>query len=378
MRSASEVSVNLHRYVFIPMFILLAIAIGSLGCDKEEDGTESLLMAGMGCAATSPLTMRSTTYDMTDQVTAISEQVVQNFLVSDTQPEMYEMYAGVELTIDILGYLSDPDNIMNLITQNPLLTQFWALKKMATSTNAGGDGEWMTDDDTIDPLLGYFTCAKEDGRYRLIAYDDFGVTPSGRTDFVVEKNRKVKTYEYNAGSDGDFGTDDDQVTRVTLYEYNGNGKMLRAKHYAADETTFQSSYLFTYDESGRLANMRSYSNEAETSRLDWGSYSTLTWGESDGAVTLDIVLGIRIVWLFIPADTPLMNFHIEFNEDGTMHKMIMYEALSSSTIDTCSVYEYSGEGLLGMGGMSTGSKNYSDDEETQESYTVNELIFGEE
>jgi len=194
---------------------------------------------------------------------------------------------------------------------------------------------------------------------------------------VVEKNRKVKSYEYAPGTDGDFGSGDDEVTRTTVYEYNGAGTMLRAKHYAADETTFQSSYVFTYDESGRLSNMRSYSNETETTRLDWGSYSNLAWEENDGVVSLDIELGLRI-WILFSVDTPLMYFHIEFNEDGTMHKMIMYEALSSSTIDTCSVYEYSGEGLLGMGGMSTGSKNYSDDEETQESYTVNELIFGEE
>ncbi len=347
------------------------------GCDREEDGTESLLMAGMGCAAASPLTMRSTTYDMSDQVTAISEQVVQNFLVSDTQPDMYALYAGVELTLDFENFFGDMSSIMNLVTQNPLLTQFWALKKMAASTNAGGDGEWMTYDDTIDPLLGYFTCVKEDGRYRLISYNDFGATPSGRTDFVVEKNRKVKSYEYAPGTDGDFGSGDDEVTRTTVYEYNGAGTMLRAKHYAADETTFQSSYVFTYDESGRLSNMRSYSNETETTRLDWGSYSNLAWEENDGVVSLDIELGLRI-WILFSVDTPLMYFHIEFNEDGTMHKMIMYEALSSSTIDTCSVYEYSGEGLLGMGGMSTGSKNYSDDEETQESYTVNELIFGEE
>ncbi len=359
-----------------PLYILLVIGLMTSGCDKEEDGTDSLLMAGMGCAATSPLTMRSTTYNMTDQVIGISEQVIQNMAVASSQPEMYEMYAGVELTIDVLEYLSDPDNIMNLITQNPILTQFWALKKMATSTDAGGDGDWMTPDDTIDPLLGYFETTKQDGRYRLIAFDDFGVTPSGRTDFILDDGRKARTYDYAAGDDGDYGTDDDEVTRTTVYEYNGAGKMLRAKNYAADEITFQSSYKFTYDENGRLLNMRGYSNEAETSRLDWGSYSNLTWEENEGIVSVDIELGLRI-WILFSIDTPLMHFHIEFNEDGTMRKMVMYEALSSSSIDTCYVYEYSGEGLLGISGMSTGSRNYSGDETDQVSYTVNELIFGE-
>jgi hypothetical protein len=380
---APEVVVKLHRYVIIPLFILAMIAAGSLGCDKEDDGTDTLMMAGLGCAATQPVTMRSTTYNMSDQVIGISEQVMQNMAVSSSQPAMHEMYAGVEITIDlnevldhILDILSNPDNIMYyLVSQNPLLTQFWALKKMATSTNKGGDGTWMTGDDTIDLLLGYFETTKVDDRYRLISYSDFGVTPSGRTDFVVERNRKVKTYEYSAGSDGDFGTDDDQVTRVTLFEYNGDGKMVRAKHYAADETTFQSSYVFTYDESDRLVSMMSYGNEGETTRIDWGSYSNLTWNDAGGVVTLDIALGLRI-WLI--GDMPLMNFHIEFNEDGTMHKMITYEALSSSSIDACSVYRYSGEGLLGAAGMSDRSDNYSDDEATQVSYTLSELIFGEE
>lgn len=372
---------NIMKYARGPLYILLAIGLMTSGCDrKEDDGTLTLLMAGAGCAASTPITMRATTYDMSDQVIGISEQVIRSMLVQGSQPDMttmYEMYAGVELTLDVAGYLSDPDNMMNLVTQNPLLTQFWAFNKMATSVDAGDDDEWMSPDDTIDPLLGYFEVTEIDGRYRMITFDDFGVTPEGRVDFVVEKNRKTRTYDYGAGDDGDYGTDDDEVSRTTVYEYNSDGKMVRAKNYAADETTFQSSYLFTYDASGRLASMMSYGNEAETSRLDWGSYSNLTWSETDGVVTLDIALGLRIPLFFWQPDTPVMYFSFEFNEDGTMRKMIMFEALSDSTIDICYMYLYSGEGMLGKSGMSTGSNNYSGDETDQVSYTVNELLFGE-
>lgn len=259
------------KYVRSPLYILLVIVLMSSGCDRKEDDKTSLMMVGAGCLATTPVTMRSTTYDMSDQVIAISEQVMQNMMISGSQPDMtsmYEMYGGVELALDIAGYISDPSDMMKLVTQNPLLTQFWALKKMASSTDAGDDGEWMSPDDTIDPLLGYFETEKVDGRYRMITYSDFGVTPSGRTDFVVEKNRKVKTFEYSAGTDGDFGTDDDEVSRVTLFKYDGDGKMLRAEHYAADETTFQSVYVFSYDSKGRLESMKSYDNTDGTNRLD--------------------------------------------------------------------------------------------------------------
>lgn len=368
------------KYVRGPLYILLVIGLMSSGCDRKEDDKTSLMLVGAGCLATTPVTMRSITYDMSDQVIAISEQVMQNMMISGSQPDMtsmYEMYGGVELALDIAGYLSDPSDMMKLVTQNPLLTQFWALKKMASSTDAGDDGEWMSPDDTIDPLLGYFETEKVDGRYRMITYSDFGVTPSGRTDFVVEKNRKVKTFEYSAGTDGDFGTDDDEVSRVTLFKYDGDGKMLRAEHYAADETTFQSVYVFSYDSKGRLESMKSYDNTDGTNRLDWGSYSTLTWDDSGDVVKLTIQLGLRIVWLFIPADTPVMYFDYEFNQDGTIHKMIQHEALDPSSIDTCYVYEYSGKGMLARGGINDSSKNYSDNETNQVSYTINELVFGE-
>lgn len=259
------------------------------------------------------------------------------------------------------------------------MTQFWALKKMASSTSAGDDGIWMNSDDTIDPLYGYFLTTKtEDGKYRQISYSDFGVTPNCRTDFIVENNLKVKSYTYNAGSDNEFGTDDDTLIKATRYAYNTAGKLVRATNYSDDETTFKNVYVFTYDANGRLSGMDSYSNQAETTKLAWGSSSTLAWGESDGKKTLVIQLKLYIdTVVFGKYHINLMKFAYEFNDDGTIHKMIMYKQLSGSDIDTCYVYVYSGSSMLSMGKMNDESINYSDDEETQVSRTVSELIFGE-
>ncbi len=321
--------------------------------------------------------MKSTTYNMEGQVIGASEQVIMNMGVQSSQPNMtsmYEMYAGVELEVDIAGLLAHLSDPMPYVKQNPLLTQFWALTKMSSSVAAGTDGQWMTSDDTIDPLYGYFETTGMDGLYRQISYSDFGVTPSVRTDFIVENNLKTKSYTYQAGTDGEFGTGDDVLVKTTRYIYNAAGKMERAVNYSDDENTFENVYVFSYDGNGRLSGMKSYSNEEESNRLAWGSYSRLTWGESEGTVTLEIVLGLRILGL----DTTLMKFAYEFNDDGTIHKMIMYKQLSSSAIDTCYVYVYSGSSMLSMGKMNDGSDNYSDDEATQVSRTVNELILGGE
>ena len=75
-RLASEVAVNLHRYIFVPLIILFVIAAGTLGCDKKDDGTTALMTAGLGCAATQPVTMKSTTYDMSDRSDNYSDDEV--------------------------------------------------------------------------------------------------------------------------------------------------------------------------------------------------------------------------------------------------------------------------------------------------------------
>lgn len=366
------------------LFLCLLIAAGTLGCDtcnnKDKD-TTSLLALGIGVLASSPLTVRSTTYDMDNTIIGMSEQVIQNMLVQSSQPNMssmYEMYAGVELEVDwdnIGSILTDP---MSVVKQNPLLTQFWALQKMATSTGAGTDGTWMTSDDTIDPLLGYFETTKADDRYRQIIYSDFGVTPAGRIDYIVEDNKKIKTYKYAAGGDGDFGTSDDVLARTTVYRYSSDGRMERAVNYSDDEVTFESVYLFTYDTQGRLRSMLSYDGVDEydvSDRMTWGSYSTLTWNDAGDTRTLDIELGLRVN-IIATWDQSVISFHYEFNEDGTIHKMIQYEPMST-TIDTCSVYVYSEESLLGKGGMNDESLNYSDDGVTQVSRTVSELLLFE-
>jgi YD repeat-containing protein len=323
--------------------------------------------------------MKSTTYDMDKNVISASEQEIMNMSVQNSQPSMksmYEIYAGVQLEVDVAGlllHLSDP---MPYVKQNPLLTQFWALNSMASSVGAGDDGIWMNSDDTIDPLYGYFETKQVGGLYRQITFSDFGVTPSGRTDYVVENNKKVKTYTYTAGDDGEFGTDDDVLTKTTRYTYNAAGKMERAINYSDDETTFQNVFVFSYDGNGRLTGMKSYSDVAETTKLVWGSSSTLTWDDSGETPTLEIKLKLYIdTVLFGKYYLDLMKFTYEFNDDGKIHKMTMYQQLSSTNIDTCYIYVYSESGMLAMGNMNDASDNYSDDGVTQVSHTVNELTI---
>jgi hypothetical protein len=346
--------------------------------DKQDDQTSPLLSIGVGCLATSPITMKSTTYDMENNIISASEQVIANMSAQNTQPNMksmYEIYAGVELEVDLVGIITHLNDPMPYVKQNPLLTQFWALNKMASSVNAGTDGIWMNSDDTIDPLYGYFETTRLEDRYRQIVYSDFGVTPAAMIDYIVENNRKTKTYHYTAGDDGEFGTGDDVLTKTVVYQYNSAGKMERAVNYSDDETTFVSSYVFTYDDKGRISAMTSYSDVAETKRLVWGSYSTCTWDESGATPVLDITLGLRIPGLFGSINLSLIKFHYEFNQNGTIHKMIQYEPMSTSNIDTCYVYVYLEDSMLGMGFMNDESLNYSDDETTQVSRTVNEIIL---
>lgn len=371
----------MKKHVRALFLCLLAVAL-TTGCDtsydKQDDTMTPLLALGLGCMATSPITMKSTTYDMGNNIISASEQVIANMSVQSSQPNMksmYEIYAGVELEVDLLGIISHLDNPMPYVKQNPLLTQFWALNKMSSSVNAGADGIWMNSDDTIDPLYGYFETAGIEDRYRQIVYSDFGVTPSIRIDFIVENNRKTKTYHYTAGDDSEFGTEDDVLTKTVVYRYNSAGKMERAVNYSDDETTFVSSYVFTYDDRGRISAMTSYSDVNETKRLVWGSYSTCSWDDSGATPVLDITLGLRIPGLFGSFNMSLIRFHYEFNEDGTIHKMTQYEPMSTSNIDTCYVYVYSEDSMLGMGFMNDESLNYSDDETTQVSRTVNELML---
>lgn len=400
----------IRKYLKAPLYILFIIAVGTLSCDtnydkKNNNSAMPLLGSGvgmgLGCLMTTPITMESTTYDMDNNIIAISKQVIQNLSVQDSQPNMtsmYEMYSGVQLDfklslqliIDIVKNIltgnNDPMALMGYVKQTPLLTQFWALKSMKTSINAGGDGIWMNSDDTIDPILGYFETSTADGRSRMITYSDYGVTPASRIDFIVENNKKTKTYEYAAGGDGDFGTDDDQLKKTTVYQYNSLGKMVRAINYSDDETTFVSSYDFEYDEKNRLTSMTSYSDLNKSKKLHWGSYSTCAWDDSGETVKLQITLGLQIpgeLFFDIPGielginKMALMKFYYEFNPDGTIHKMIQYVPMSSSTIDTCYEYVYSSGSILSMGNMNDSSRNYSDDEETQVSTTINRLFFGE-
>ncbi|OHD66577.1 MAG: hypothetical protein A2176_02280 [Spirochaetes bacterium RBG_13_51_14] len=386
----------MKKNVFAPLLLIIFTAAGTFSCDMnydQDDSMNKILPMGMGCMNDMPITMKSTTYNMDNQIISASQQVVLNMTVQDSQPNMtsmYEMYAGVQLELDFSGfkivtfiqnYLKDPDSamdsMMSFVKQNPLLTQFWALNKMASSVDAGDDDLWMTTNDTIDPIYGYFVTTNDGDRYRQITFSDFGVTPSGRTDFIVENSRKIKTYTYEAGSDDDFGTGDDELVKTTVYQYNSAGKMERAINYSDDGVTFENVYVFTYDENGRLLSMYSYEDEAGTNRLAWGSYSKCTWAETDGIKTLNITLGLRLDFGLLGGefDISAIKFHYEFNEDGTIHKMIQYKPMSNN-IDTCYVYVYSGSGFLSMGNMNDESNNYSDDGITQKSHTVNELILG--
>ncbi|MBN2159559.1 MAG: hypothetical protein JW807_09195 [Spirochaetes bacterium] len=375
---------SIGNNVRVLLLLVFSIAIGTASCDMDYDKDKSPLnsknlLIGGGCLMNSPIVMTMTTYDMDDQVIATAEQTIANMTVSSTQPNMlnmYEMYAGVELQVDLLSIILHLDDPMPYVNQNPLLTQFWALKSMRSSVAAGADGEWMTADDTIDPIYGYFETISADGKYMQIQYSDFGVTPKARIDFQVTNNLKVKTWEYSAGGDGDFGTEDDVLTRTTVYQYNDSGKMLRAVNYSDDETTFQSSYVFTYDDQGRLSTMTSYEDEAETTRLLWGSYSTLTWDNSGEHTTLTINLGLRMQGLFGPFNQKLIKFYYEFSDNAMIHKLIQYQPMSETDVDICYIYNYSEGGLLASGKMNDSSDNYSDDGMTQVSQTKNSLEIG--
>jgi hypothetical protein len=386
--------VEIIKNIKVILIITLFVFVGTISCDNvgynrgKQDNKP--MLAGVGCLTTSPIAMKATTFDMNNQIISVNRQMIMNMSAQNTQPNMtsmYEMYAGVQLEVDLTGfnivafiqeYLKNPSNAMNLmmayVKQNPLLTQFWALNEMVSSVNPGADGAWLTNDDTIDPIYGYFTTSHEGDRHVQIKYSDFGVTPSSRVDFIVEDNKKIKTYTYEAGTDGKFNTDDDVLVRTTVYQYNSMGKMERAINYTDDENTFENVYIFTYDENGRLLSMYSYEDEAGTNRLAWGSYSELTWGESEGKKTLTIDLGLRPN-VFGEFDIKAIKFRYVFNDDGTIHKLIQYKPMSSS-IDTCYVYVYSGTGFLSMGKMNDESINYSDDEITRKSRTVNELNIG--
>jgi len=391
---------GIFKNIKVILIILLFVFAGTFGCDDPSynrgKSDNKPLIAGVGCLTTSPVSMKATTYDMQNQIINVNRQLIMNMSAQNTQPNMtsmYEMYAGVQLEVDlkaiqswtisqwlafIAAMISNPDSASNLmmayVKQNPLLTQFWALNEMESSINAGDDGVWMTADDTIDPIYGYFTTSHEGNRHQQITFSDFGVTPSSRVDYIIEDSRKIKAYKYEAGSDGKFGTDDDVLVRTTVFQYNSAGKIQRAINYTDDENTFENVYVFTYDETGRLQAMNSYEDEAETKNLKWGSYSALTWGEADGKQTLDITLGLRI-YIGYTYKIDAIKFHYVFNDDGTIHKMIQNKPMSSN-IDTCYVYVYSGSGFLSMGKMNDESINYSDDEITQKSRTVNALNIG--
>jgi hypothetical protein len=385
---------RIKKNIKVILVITLFIAVGTSGCDtvnsSNNDTGKSPFMMGAGCVMNSPIVMTATTYDINDQIISASRKTVMNMSVRNAQPNMtniYEIYASAQLDVDFAGfnifnfiqdYLENPDKAMagmlGYVTQTPLRAQFWALNKMETSISAGPDGVWLTADDTIDPKMGYFVTTHEGNRFKQIKFKDFGITPTGRTDFIVEENRKTKTYSYEAGSDGTYGTDDDVLVRTTVFLYNGAGQLEKAINYSDDETTFESVFVFSYDENGRSMSMYSYEDEAGTNRLAWGSYAELTWGESEGMKTLDLAVGLRPD-VFGEFDIKMMKFNMEFNEDGTIRKMIQYKPLSSN-IDTCYVYVYSGFGFMSIAKMNEESYEYSDNEITQKSYTVNKVQLG--
>ncbi len=388
------------KYALAPLFILFTIFAGTIGCDTNYDkfGSEgSLAMSSaMGCLS-GPITMKATTYNMDSNIINASEQVVWNKDVQTSQPNMtnmYEMYAGVEIEftisfnmlLDVIKTIlagGDASALMGYAKQNPLLTQFWALNKMASSVNAGTNGTWMDSDDTIDPLLGYFEVTGGDGTYTMIQYSDFGKTPTSRIDYVVENMKKVRTTVYTAGSDNTFGTKDDVFVKTTVYQYNSAGKMERAINYSdAELNNLVSSYEFEYDQKGRLLSMTSYSDLNKDNKLTWGSYSECVWNDSGETPTLDITLGLRYPVIGGLAKFSLIKFHYEFNEDGTIHRMIQYKPTkpaTSANVDTCFVYVYIKNTMLNMGLMNDESLNYADDRQTtQKSHTINELVFGEE
>ena len=373
------------------------------------------------------IALTGTTYDMQDKIQTIIRQVV-NLPAKDAVPSQLNMYAtfgGVQLDVDLdLGALlakvlpqvpamltgiiggkkieevlnlnSLMGEVMGSIKQTPLLVQFWALKHMNSSTDKGPDGTWMTEDDTIDSMYGYFDTVKNaDGTYTQTTYSDFGKTKSGSIDYVVANQKKVKTFHHDAAG---------VLFRTTDFEYNTSGQMTKAINYTEPSGKFESVYVFTYDSEGQMTAMRSYSDEAMTKKLAGGSYTKLTWGKTaEGNKTLDLTLGLQIDfywildlvgWYIEPAlrfpvkgtDLGFLSFSYEFHQDDpstfviekeTIHKMTEYAALDNkkAKITTCHIYEYKDPIAAASGGTTeSGSNNYSDNEITQKSVTVNKLV----
>jgi hypothetical protein len=330
------------------------------------------LLLGVAYIMGKPVLMRSTTYDLDDVVTGLSEQRLFAAKLSSSQPDMrnmHELYAGVEIQVDLLDW-------ENIVKQTPLLAQFWAIERMTSSVDAGPDGLWMTEDDTIDPILGYHETAHDGETYRLTAYRDFGVTPKEIVDYTVEGSRKISTVSYGAGADGIFGTEDDAPERLTRFYYDNDGRMDRAEHYSGDGATFKSVYHFEYDGSGRFVSMTSFNDQSMENKLNFGSYSELLWDDTGEHTTLRVSLGIQYLFFGFWQKLKLMTFDFEFNEEGRISKRIMYKPLSSTQIDVCNIYNYSGSGLLDQGNMNDSADNFSDDGETRESYTINEIFLG--
>lgn len=418
-------SVKVIAYLLTVFATMVLIACGNSGNTTKSDNVEVDNHA-VSAAAAEPdpvyLTVTGTSKDMNGNIVGIEKKVT-NLWTSDALPNMtsmYEMYAGIQLEMDldikeliqamIAIYHKDPsnfnmDSIMNYmmgsIKKTPLAVQMWALKQMKTSMDAGADNEWGTADDAIDPMLGYFLTEKnESGTYTQISYSDYGVTPNGRLDYYVADKKKTYTFMYESGSDKIYGTNDDVLVRITEFKYNAAGKILKAINYDYnnDCVVFNNMYKFTYDDLGQLVSMYSYSDPEATQRLGAGSYTELTWGQTtEGKKTLDLTIGLRIDFKMLAdmcnlristallnlinaklggKDIKFMNMHYEFNDDGTIHKLIEYESLSSKNIDTCHVYGYEAGSMLSSSKQNDYSKDYSDDEITQKALTVNLLEFG--
>ena len=434
-------SIKMVAYLLMLLGMMSFIACGGSGGGADGGGPNPPVSANIDLTAT--------TSDNGGVPTKIIREVttlaVQGALPS--QLNMYETYAGVQLDVDLdiyklLGDLLNPatlpatlteflktgalptglmDTVMGSIKQTPLLVQFWALDDMQSSTNNGGD-DWMTDNDTIDMMYGYFHTEKTGGpagvpgTYTQTTYSGFGINKSGEIQYEVEgyavdMYRKFKTTH----KDKDNG-----FVRTTEFEYGGpEGKMSKATNYSdADEKIFESVYVFSYDSEGRLTGMKSYEDAAMTTRLGGGSYTTLTWGVTPGGnKTLDLTLGLQlnIPWVFgllhikphglleqalvgvltlfkIPTEGELgfLSFSYEFNKDNpktikkekeTISKLIEYAALDTTKtkITNCSLYVYdeaSQEFIASGGTTASYSDNYSDNCLTEKvSTTVNKLVI---
>ncbi|MBN2077506.1 MAG: hypothetical protein JW838_00980 [Spirochaetes bacterium] len=367
---------TLQKNIVTSILLCVILATGSLtSCTNKTGGEDTImgLLLGVAYIMGKPVLMRATTYDLDDTVIGISEQKLFAAKLSTSQPDMrnmHELYAGVEIKINLLDE--------SIVKQTPLLAQFWAIEGMTSSVDTGPDGLWMTEDDTIDPILGYHETVYDGEIYRLTAYKDFGVTPKEVVDYTVEGDRKVATTSYSAGPDEIIGTYDDVPERVARFFYNNKGKMERAECYSGDGATFECVYHFEYDDKGRLLSMKPYKDQAMEERLNFGSCSKLTWDDSGEHTTLTVKLGYQSNLFGYWINLYIQTFDFEFNEEGRISKRIMYKPLSTTQIDVCNIYNYSGGGMLDRGNMNDTSDNYSDDGETQVSYTINEISLGVE